>query len=598
MKKIFLALLICISLLFASPMQNIFATASETNATNRTIFVVNSKYVANSGNGVFLYDDSDKCLKLLNNSPSLSSSYFVGDCVDMCTFGDKIYLLTNSNIVVFDTLTHQTSAIEVNGLQAYHQSISVGQSDGQTIICLYPSDTSGNQNVIYGKVSQDGTQFFSIEFIQNDFNKTTTISGLKLVEYNNLTYLVKFFGKSITAFPISELDDDFDDDIQLNTASTLELSQDSPSDIIGLECLQHNGSSLLAVSYENKTDMYEFLGSALNFKATSSHIYNQSGFECLGTSANGNSIAILSNNNDYYLANYTDSKLDFSSSMTNPSITITNLAASEFEYYKTNSETQLISQLGTSQTTAIAQNSVLVKIANATLSDNSKLMGYEYVMYTQFDSENQTTGKNLYGYVINDNSQLEKLNQTALTKTVKVFENTKLYSLPSIISDENCNTVKANISANVPVKILSNIYGYEHSYNDTTTSYALVQVGDEIGFIDTKTIVSTDKRVILVIPNAQLIADANVYEKADIQSDILHKLSKSKRVKVLEGRDSDGFMKIAYNDDEGNYFEGYIKAQNLAADSYSTTQIIGMVLVLLNCIFLIILIMTKRKVTS
>lgn len=599
MKKIFLALLICISLIFASPMQSLFATATETATTNRTIFVVNAKYVANSDNGVFLYDDSDKCLKLLNNSPSLSTSYYVGECVDMCGYGGNIYLLTNQNIVVFDTLTHQTSSIEVNGLQSYHQHISVGQSNDKIIICLYPSDTANNQNVLYGNISQDNTEFFSIEFVQNDFNRTTTISGLKFVEYNNLSYLIKFFGKSITAFPFSA-EEEFDGNIVLNTASTLEHQQDdeSDSDIVDLECLKYNTSSLLAINYENKTDIYEFTGSALTFKSTLSHRYNQNGFECLSSSTNGNSIAILSNHNDYYMANYTDLGLDFSSSMTNPSITITKLSASDFEYYKATTATQLISQLGTNQTTDIAPNSVLVKIANATLSDNSNLMGYEYVMYTQFDTLNQTTGKNLYGYVINDNSQLEKLNQTTLSKTVKVFENTKLYSLPSIISDENSNLIKLNISANVPVKILSNIQGYEHCYNDTTTSYALVQVDENIGFIDTKTIVSSDQRIILVIPNAQLLADSDVYEKSDIESDILHQLHKSKRIKVLEGRNSDGFMKIAYNDEEGNYFEGYIKAQNVTADSYSTTQIIGMVLVLLNCIFLIILLMTKRKVTS
>lgn len=594
MKKLFLALLICISLLFASPMQNIFASANEIDATDRTVFVVDSKYVANSDNGIFLYDDSDKCLKLLNSTPSLSSSYYVGDCVDMCTYGSNIYLLTSSNIVVFDTLTRQTSTIDVNGLKSYHQNISVGSFGDNTIVCLYPDNTADNQNVIYCAINQSDNNFCNIEFVQNEFNKTTTISGLKIVEYNNSAYLIKFFGQSITAFPV----DNFENTIILNTATTLELQQDSSSDIVDLECLHYMDSTLLAISYKNKTDIYEFVGSALTFKSSLSHNYNEKGVECVDLSANANSIAIMSTDNDYYIATYTNLGLNFESSMTNPDITISKLSASNFEYFKTTTDTQLISQLGTNQTTAIAENSVVVKIANATLSDNSKLLGYEYVMYTQFDDQNQTIGTNLYGYVINDNSQLEKLNQTTSAKTVKVFENTKLYSLPSVITDDINNSIIKNISASMPVKILMNIVGYEHSYNDTTTNYALIQVGDDIGFIDTKTIVSTDKRVILVIPNAQLVADSNVYEEANVQSNILHKLSKSKRIKVLEGRNSDGFMKIAYNDEEGNYFEGYIQAQNITADSYSTTQIIGMVLVLLNCIFLIILLITKRKVTS
>lgn len=592
MKKVFLAMIICISILFASPMQATFSKAAEPSEPSRTIFVVDSKYVANTNNGIYLYDNSDKCLKLLNNSPSLSESYYVGDCVDLYSYKNNIYMLTSTNVIIFDTQTHTTSSLEVNGLKDYHSHITVGEENGETIVCIYPTDTADGHNVIYGKLIDNHAEFFSIEFIQNELNTTTNISGLNIVKYNSQAYLIKHYSQSITAFPVSE----FSDNIVLNTAITLELLPNSPSQIISLNHISHNSTTLFAISYQNKTDIYEFLGNKLSFKSSLSHIHQQSAFDCLDTSANGSSLAIMSNNY-YYLANYSDSGFAIDSSMTNPTIQIQELSAQDFEYYKVTSQTQLISQLGTNLTTNIEANSVVVKIANAKLSDNSLLLGYEYVMYTQFDSLTQTLGENLYGYVVNDNSQLEKIVQTETTKTVKVFENTKLHTMPSIISDDQ-NSVVKNISANMPVKVLCNIDGYLHSYNNTTTSYALVQVGDDIGFIDTKAIVSTDQRVILIIPNAKLVVDSNVYELSSSQSNILHQLAKDTKVKVVEGRNSDGFMKIAYNDEDGNYFEGFIKAQNISTDNYSTTQIIGTVLVLLNCVFLIILVITKRKVTN
>lgn len=595
MKKILLMFIICLSLFFVTPTNFVFARADETSLQNRTIFVVDSKFIANTSDGVYLYDNSDKCVKLLNNSPALSKSYYIGDCIDMYSLDNSIYFLTNENIVAFDTNNGSTSVIEVDKLQSYHNHITAGKVNDQTVICVYPDDTANNQDVIYGLITSDDPQFFKITFDRNGYNPITTISGLNIAHYNNQTYLITYFEQSITAFRVPE----FANDIVLNENITLNtIQQDDQSPIIKLESFLYDNSTFFAISHESKTDIYEFVGSGdLSFKSTLSHIYEQSAFACKDMSVNQNSIAIMSNNK-YFLSSYSNSNIAISKSMANPLIEVTPLSANNFEYYKTTKQTQLISQLGTQEITNLPTDSIMVKIADCTLSDNSKLLGYEYVMFVRFDNESQNIGKNIFGYVLNDNSQIQKIDQSASQKTVKVFDNTKLYKFPSIISDDDQNCVITNISANMPVTILCNIEGYKHNYNDTTTNYALAKVGDYIGFIDTKAIVSTDKRVILVIPNAQLLIDSQVYEQADTQTNILHTLTKSKKVKVLEGRDSSGFMKIAYNDDEGNYFEGYIQAENIKADSYSTLQIIGMVLVLLNCVFLAILLITKRKVTS
>ena len=598
MKKFFSLLLfssLCL-LTFTSISVTKFVHAEEdSTAYERTVFVVQGEEVANTTNGVFIYDSSDNCLKLLNNNASLSTSFDVGDCLDLCSVQDKIYMLTTTNIVVFDTSTMQTNTITVNGLQSYHTKISVALINNSAVLCVYPLDTADGQTVLYGTDSGSGYQFYTIEFSQNEFNQTTNISLLDFITYNNEIYLLKAYGKSLTSFPVTSLGNS----LVLSTATTLVLQDGNEDDeIVALKNLYTQDSSNIVISYQNKTDIYDFAGESITFKTSVTHRYQEDLFNCVDMSVNGSSVALLGNN-CYYIAQLEDN-FEIVSKMGNAVCNITYRTADKFDYYTLSAPSTLILTLGTNQTVSLPQDSHVVEIADVKLSDDSALLGYRYVMYTQFENtNNQVVGTNLFGYVISYNNCLVKNEQISTNYTVKVFENTKLYSLPSIITDTqtNQNILIKNISANVPVKILCYITDFSHTYNQTITSYALVSVNGDLGFINTKAIVSTDMRVILAIPNAELISSANVYENTSTSSSILHNLQSGKRVKIIERRDSNGFLKIAYNDTDGNYFEGYIKAHNVKSDGYTTLQIIGTVLVLLNVVFLIILLITKRKIT-
>ena len=596
MKKFF-SYLVLFSLCLASSIA-IFpnaktALAEEPQTENRTVFVVQSKFVANTTNGIYLFDSSDQCLKLLNSTASLSTSYYVGNCIDLCSLNDKIYMLTNAGICVFDTQNNSTSIIEVTNLQSYHKKLSVSLVNDKVVFCVYPLDTADNQTILYGIDNGSGYEFFTIEFAQNQFNQTTTISLLDIITVNDQIYLLKAYGQSITGFPISKLEND----LVLSTATTLVLSANEDNPIVAMKNLYEQDAAYVVISYANKTDIYAFDGSAMTFKCSATHRHLDQVFECFDMSVNNNTVALLGDN-CYYLAKF-DEELTINHKMENPVCDVSTRDLQNFNYYYVSKPTKLITALGTNQTTSLQTGCYVVEIADVFLADNSQLQGYKYVMYTSYELDGSDwVGTNIFGYVITDNDCLTNLAQPSETEFVKVFENTKLYSLPSVVinAENEQNSVVKNISAKMPVKVLSYVNQYSHSFAETTTNYALVEVNGDIGFIDIKAIVSSDKRVILAIPNAELISEANVYELANTSSNILHKLSKATRVKIIEGRNSNGFLKIAYNDQDGNYFEGYIKAYNVNADSFTTTQIIGTVLVILNIVFLIVLFITKRKI--
>lgn len=588
-----------ILLAFSSPIS--FAFADEPQSAQRTIFIVDSKWIANTSDGVFVYDNSDKCLKQLNSTSSLSKQYIVGDCVDMCSFENKIYLLSSTGLVVFDTSTKQTETFAVDNLNEHHTNISVGKFGDDEIICIFPSDTSKG-NIFYAKYGSN-MQFFSIQVEQNQLNETTNISLLKVVEYNEQAYLIWAFDQSITSFPVNN----FDGNLSLVTAHTLRPASlvSSDDNIVDICAIYANEKSFLNVVYAKTSTIYQFLGDTIELENSISHIHGDAVFVCKDVSVHENSVALLSDN-CYYLFAFTNDNtpenkysLELETFMQNPISSVIYREADEFEYYKLTSQSNLILTLGENSTTTLVQDSLVVEIADVFLQNDERLVGYKYIMHTSINPETGAMS-NAFGYLETSDDCLEKLEQTSTDLSVKLFDNSKLFKFPSVVAkeenDQNC--VIKNVNAKVPVKILCYISDYCQSFGQITTNYALAKVGDTVGFIDTKSIVSADLRIILVIPNAKLLAAAVVYENSDDQSTVLHQLNKDTKIKVLEGRNSDGMMKIAYNDSEGNYFEGYINAQNVQTDSYSTIQIIGLVLVFFNIAFLIVLILTKKRVAK
>ncbi len=569
-----------------------FAQESQT----ATVFVVNGQHIVNTEYGVFVYDSADLSIKQLNSSsPTNSKSFYVGDCLDICSDNKNIYLLTTTGIAVINSATFDISIVAVANIQSYHTKISASVIDSETILCIYPATTENNQTILYGIYDSTGFEFFTITFNADEQSQGKNISLLSFAEYNNSTYLIRAYNSFVTSYEFIASGNQ-----TLSSLASLSLSGGQANDpIVKISNVIVNQTSFLTVTYENRTQVYTFTGDAVSLTHGFSHIFEENTFSCINTSVYQNSLALLDDNNTFYLANITEIESSIASKTSNTVYSIEYRNSSEFEYYKVCSETKLISSLGTTSMFTLPANSFVVEIADVTLSDGSPLVGYKYVMYVDFSTPQPSFGQNYYGFVLSENADvLEKLPQTTVETTVKVFDNSKLYSLPSIVvDDENgLNQVVEYIGENLPVNVISYISGYKHSINDSTTEYALVETTQGIGFIDVKSILSSDQRLILIMPNATLSSGTNIYEEADTNSTVLHRFNEAKRVKILEPRDKNGFIKIAYNDKDGNYFEGFVKATKMSTDSYTTLQIIGSVLVVLNVIFLIVLLITKKKI--
>ena len=89
-----------------------------------------------------------------------------------------------------------------------------------------------------------------------------------------------------------------------------------------------------------------------------------------------------------------------------------------------------------------------------------------------------------------------------------------------------------------------------------------------------------------------------VYLTAQENSPVIYRLNKNYRVRINGTRDiKTGYTSITFNDEYGNEFTGYIKTDTVGADSWSTLQIIGCVLIAINSgLLILILLFRKHKI--
>ncbi len=594
---------------------------SKNQINNRTIFMVDAKFIASTNSGTYVYDASDNNLKLINNTEYLQSKCYNTnrEVLDMCCIGDDIYMLTNKDILKFNTLTQTFSNISVPNLNG-QTKISASTLDNQHVICLYPTDLepeegtnlevlyalipddkesngeditdtastffTNKKDTILSDISEETLTFYTISFNRNQLSGSTQINNLNFIQTTSGIFMLHCFDRSVTAYSV-ELGDNF----TTSTSTPLISPEGEIEPIVGV--LTNSNNSEVIINYKSKTNIYNFTINSLTPTLTLNNSISNypPEFSVINISVSDNTLALLGDN-CYIELNLNTGKVE--NMVTNPQCTINYRHAQDFEYYQLTKNNYIIMSPDSKDKTDIPEGSYVVEIADILLNDDSNLFGYKYVMYTTFADDLVT---NKFGYIIAEDDNLEKieLHQQTTNKIVKVSNLSDLYSYPSTGID-NLNQIKTTISINLPVEIISYIPTYYTVNGHTNTNYALIKVNGNIGFIDTKVILSADKRIILVVPNAKLIAGANIYEYADTSSTVLHKLDQATKVRIIESRNKEGFVKIAYNGPEGNYFEGYILASNVKSNSYTTLQIIGLILVILNVLFLIILIITKRKV--
>ena len=569
-----------------------FAHAEEPQ--NRTVFMISPTLIASATNKTYVYDSTDLSIKKIEPIANNSTSYYIGQIKDICAYDDTLFMLTDSGLKLFDTTTFEISEIDLDFVTSSYTHLNISNVNNKTIIAIY-GDTISISIQTAEYTAGEVPEFHAVTIADSAHGDNVAVA--KYIYFDDTEYLIRASESHILFYPLV-----ISSDTSLNTTTiVVDGNGDSLEDIDNIVGINFNGN--LLITYKLKTNLYSLNKTASNITATlvqsKSHNYSSDEpvFEAKNTSLSGDNLYILSTD-CYFVLHIAD--MQFTGKTSN-AICEENYFENktDYKYYKVTAQTNLISKLGNSNFVDVPENAFVVEIATSTLSDDTALVGYKFVVYAKVDENGQY--QNYYGYIIDDNClhQIEVQNSTAIAH---VFDQTKIYSYPSIYVAEQFvehqNKVEHLISSSSPVNVIALLGEYQTGNGEDAVSYALVDNNGHVGFIDISKIVSSDKRVINTMPNAVIIAGTDVYEQADNQSAVIAHLETSKNVRIIGLRDKNGYIKIAFNSASGKYYEGYILASRVRANSYTIMQTIGAVLVILNVLLLSILIATKKRIVQ
>ena len=241
--------------------------------------------------------------------------------------------------------------------------------------------------------------------------------------------------------------------------------------------------------------------------------------------------------------------------------------------------------------TATMQVEPQTKVLVLKEEDATKFKNYTYCMFVTPALQNQ------YGYI--QTSKLQQVSFTQSNKEIYAKKDAKLYKYPSLIED----------STNIVIKEFSEITKLFVQTEENTAIYApgsnivmlkvMLQNG-EVGFISQS---ATEELLVerkeLISTNCQITKQAIVYEDENGITPTAITLNKGDRVFVA-GRlkYNKEYTQIKFNDANGNEITGYVQTSALKNDGLSTLQIVGLVLLSFNIIFLVIIIYVKKKIAK
>ncbi len=594
----------------------------------QTVFMVNPTAIAGTSEGYYIYDASDNCLKLITEDFASRQSYSLDNYIkgenvsvqDMCSDGENIYILATNGLWQFNPNDQNSEYIKNISLDTYpvtqRNKISCGLYNDSPVLIIYASvynSTDSNTYPIYGTQSESiGSWNFNLITLQGNegVSLSSTISSLSIVGNSNNAYLLIASGNAINAGVLTLTNSNLSgaqsvSSITLNAVTTTNLT----TDIIGLEV--NYASEKIDSDNSDEEDMPESNGLEQNLILT---VLSEDMLSTYKLELNGTITATFLTKQQYYFGNENFSVTNVGLAdgtplllsdncfyayigsefvkYANPDCSINMRSAQNFEYFKLNSNALLIESPSSTNTTTLLADTCVVEIADIFLSDESSLQGYRYVMACVADGD---AYKNVYGYIV-DGEDLSPLEKTTLSGDVKAADSTYLYALPSTITDQNNTHI--SFSGKLPVTLLATVADYYTGTSESPTMFYLVQVDGNVGFIDASRVISSDEYSLLILPNAKLLSDSKVYLEADSTASVLHTLSSGTKVRIVGSRDKNGYILVRYNDQYGNTFEGYILASSARSYSYTTLQIIGCILVIINIIFLCILIATKHRIAK
>jgi len=179
-----------------------------------------------------------------------------------------------------------------------------------------------------------------------------------------------------------------------------------------------------------------------------------------------------------------------------------------------------------------------------------------------------------------------------------VFKKMFAYDKNSLLNFLKTNDALEEMSQEDKKQYSSNPTGfnaYQINLGKEKTQIHTLKINDEIGYIESSDI-DRFPEITLIQTNAEILRGTPVY--AEVTDEIpTWNLIKGKRVRIIENRfGTEKWTKIAFNDDDGVTCVGYVLADNIQADSWSTLQIIGFILVLVTLVLLVIILIVRNRI--
>lgn len=569
--------------------------------------IYSPKFVSSNDTCIFIYDDYlgeiRAYSKLTNTLRETSNKLALNSVCQIAVSGDLLFVLTNAaddeKLTAFDAsnLTQvasfsSASTTPSNTTLKGALDFKVKEIDAQkkTIVVSKFNEADGSSFEVLN-VILDGTQWaFSSSRVTIDkshqFDLSEKVQDFALLSSETAGRLNLIAATKTSAYYV-----EFNPQIQSHAYSNAEILQVKSSvtagnEIVGVRGLTQDENTYLAIIGTKKSLLFSGLATAPTLTQEISREISAN--IRLGGSDTDAFLADAGNQQviEVKLTNAATS-LEFVTRIKNDELTKTNLSITDLGYFKAENGTLMfVSPFVREPDVTVPAGAHVVKIATIKIG-SAAFDEFTYCLYTN------ETG-NHYGFI--KTATLTPLDASTYSKTViKVFSNTSIFSLPSTSLDA-VNTKCATFSGVTTLYVATCVCN--DNFIGAGSKFLLVETEDgQMGFVDMARIANIIKTKTLITGNAKTRCETRVYSQASTSSEILDVISKDTRVKIEDGQKTNAqFLKVTYNNAEGDLVTGYILTDDLARDTWTILQVIGLVFVGLNVIFLIVLLLVKKKI--
>lgn len=576
-------------------------------AANTILKVKDSKIVqgesstANAHNSNYMFYLNSKIILVNTHSQTLQDmiTILVAETLE------NVYLAQSLDTQIYSYYDRISSYIDNNTL--YLLFYEFGINDGVSNMMLL-SITIDEQEI---NISEPKQITVNADTVGTSFS--SNIKSINIVKYPNDTTLSCLVHKTNDVFssPIEELTleeqtitNEQNDYVIRSINSTTIINSLGTTPFKSLKILTYNNNPYIAIEKENLIDIYnlekvnDYFGLSTTPLSVNTGLSSHDSIE-----VNGSSLLICSiSAQKIYRAviSSQDSKLSLSNTKTisNPTIETNLYDTEELTLAEITSDTT-VSMLelpySTKGLVTLSQGANIVEIGegvykNEENNNTETVNGYKYYLAT-------VNGTNYYGYlpisVVTKLDVSESIMPYAFTR-----KNIKMYKYPTSSQDQ-INTVLHTFEEITKVELVRDISTFKYTVgsNNALRSFYEVQINNQVGYI-LSTDIDSFPEIELVQTNAVVLRTTSVYKNLRDELPTWN-LSEGTRVRILENRfGTEKYAKISFNDDDGVTCTGYILADNIQADSWSTLQIIGFVLVLLSIVLLVIILIIRHRINK